>query len=394
MKENFYNNFLNKVPRKDIIDLSTGNPQIFPDITDIVKLSLIKITKDSSVPEGLAKYEHYFGLPVFLKIIQNNFSGFFKIKILIEQIIVTPGVQNTLRYIHNIAENNNKKIFLPFKLEFPGAFPFDSGLLIEECFDAFIDDYGNYNPIINKKIDWKNIGFTIISNPHNPTSTYFKESFIKYLNQKMSEVGGYLVIDHTYNFPLASLTSKKNDMSIYNLPNIINLYSFSKIGLAAERISFVVADQSIINQIKIQVLKNIIQVPKIGQLLAAELFLNIKKNKKIQVNLRNWYNKQWSYASNVLIKNLSIPNLIRIVSRGGGPFMYFELAMQIDIDHLKKQCAEDGLLITTNYDLLPDYMMSGVRNGIRIGLSCDKKDIKKGMNILVKNIKIQYQELN
>ena len=387
----FYNSVIQNSGKSDLIDLSTGDPFIFPFITSSIKEHLSRIQNDNSHLKIISSYCYYDGLPELKQNICDLFSEKLNRRLDIGEVLITPGVQNTLRYIHNISNQRNKKILIPFHLEFPGAYPLNIEMLSNMKMDFKLKQWESINSVSKfseiSNLEWQEIGFAIISNPHNPTSIYFDDSLIEYLHNNLVQNNSYLVIDHTYDFPFASITNKDYAHSIYGLPNIINLYSFSKIGLASERIGIVIADKIVINEIRNQLIRNIIQTPKIGQLLCIGLMNDFKKNKNFQTEIREWYNSQWEMA-NSFIQNSNPKYETNLVKREGGTFISIEFDKNIDVEILKRKCYERGFAFTTYFDLMPEMISIPKKaNGVRLGLG-------KGKEVLMIGLQILFEELN
>lgn len=323
MSNNFYQQFLTN-PEKIPVDLSTGNPVEFIDINNQIFKNLAKIDKKHI---NLSGYQEYFGTNSFISFIIDKFNKKYKLKYEEKNILVTSGIQSSLRYLHNIAKSQNKTIFLPFRIEFPGAYPIDEIVMNEQVLNYCIDKKGNFFTDIQQldNINFSNISFVILSIPHNPTGVIFDKIFLEKIYSKVVKNDSYLVIDHTYDIPFIRQSKNTVEHKIFFRKNILNIYSLSKFGLASERIAFVIGDSELVEKIKEQQIKNIIQSPKIGQFLSQKLIEYFSKNKSILGKVSNYYDDRWKILKEELISfKEKFPNLeINTLSRGGGPFFLF-----------------------------------------------------------------------
>ena len=224
---------------KKIIHMEVGEPDFLPP--EIVKKSLSEVFE-----KGFMKYGQAKGMPIFRQAIANYVSKKFNVKIMYENIIVSPGARFS--------------IFLAIStLLNPG----DEMIVIEPAWPAYKDcalNAGIKVRTINTKIEnkWEpsieeikkiinlNTKMIVLNYPNNPTGKILPEKLQDSIIELAKENNLYVLSDEIY-----SQYAKVNWKSIlsYNYEKSIVTQSFSKShAMTGFRVGYGIASKQIIEK--------------------------------------------------------------------------------------------------------------------------------------------------
>jgi len=277
-----------------ILDLSTGSPLLIPEVSHALRKTLKEISSHVNLPEEFGKYGNYYGIPPLIESFVYRCSKDFNCNLKPEQILVIPGAHVALRFIQELVRQNRKRILYPFNLEYPGAVDYQSTKL---------PSIGRYLSIKVAKgicrltlqlesFNWKDVGAVIVSRPHNPTGCVLTKKEVEKIASRAAKNKALLVLDETYALPFAPLCI---DFLPVHAPNIVHIYSFSKVGLAGERVGIIVSPIEIAQKLQRILIDNIIQTPKSSQYLALSLVTLFKKHKRLSTCSKELILKRWVY---------------------------------------------------------------------------------------------------
>lgn len=368
--------------QEPLIDLSTGNPLLIDELSEVLSRSLRAISDRDDMATELGGYMNVDGLPDLIDGFADSCVPHIGYRLDREQVLVVPGIQAALRYAHEILRQRqeSKRILFPVGLEFPGAVDPYSTLppAIGPYQTASVDtDY--FQPYMEPlSLDWESVGAVIISRPHNPTGCVWTAEAMTRLADEAAEHGAWLIQDETYALPFAPLMEK--EYSFIDRPNNIHLYSFSKVGLAGERIGLVVAAPEIIQSFREMLRRNLIQAPKSGQRLALAVIQAIQSNPGLGRSFGALYRERWDLCRRLLF-NVALP--ARIALWQGGPFLWCQWPGTLSSDDVFDSLLHRGVAVAPSSALWVSPRAAGQKSeAIRIGLGADLADLEKAIPVV------------
>jgi len=188
------------------------------DLTQVVKLIDFN-SRDIQV------YQPMKGRPLLKQAINKHY---FNNKTITENILVTSGGMSGLDIVFQSIDID--KIYLP-------QYFWGSYMNIIKVRNLEGDYYFNFAELESNIEKYKNSA-VVICDPNNPIGDKFNDEKLISLIEKLNNIGATVIIDSPYR--KVFLDDDKLYESIYNLPNVIIIESFSKsIGLSGQRIGFV-----------------------------------------------------------------------------------------------------------------------------------------------------------
>lgn len=359
--------------QKNLIDLSTGNPFIPQSIKLYLSEKLLEIASNVEA-SGMYYYEELDHQNHSINNLRSKFTKNFSISFTEYDLLICPGAQSVLSYLQIIFSNTNKKILFPAKYEYRGAY---NNLTNDQITTYDLSAYLAGGKIADclEKVNWNQISAIFISQPHNPTSIFWSNYHLMQLAEYISKYSVYLVLDETCSLPFASLTIEKSIPLMRH--NIIHIYSFSKVGLAGERVGIILGNHKIISKIRSFQQRFLIHPSKIGQILAVSLidYLLAAPPQLGQI---------YKSRHNECIKILADYNLLNKVVFpslwGGGPFMWLQCNNPDEYKFF-------NLFLENDLAIMPGTLLSvnpSIKNetsSFRIGLGNDINELLKGMSI-------------
>src|SRR3989344_2978579 len=234
--------------------LGGGNPGHIPEMENIYRKRMEDILKDGdrfekmvgnyTAPQGDLEF-----ISSFATLLKNKYGWDISEK----NVCVLGGSQTTFFFLFNLLagqypDGSFKKILLPIVPEYIGYE--DQG--IEKDFFTSVKPKFNFidEHTFKYQIDFDNLKVTpdisaiCVSRPTNPTGNVITNEEVEKLIKLSEENDIPLIMDSAYGqpFPNAIFTDAKP----YFGKNIINVYSFSKIGLPSSRTSVIVGPEELI----------------------------------------------------------------------------------------------------------------------------------------------------
>lgn len=381
---NFYQcqDFIQNAKKKShLIDLSTGDPYVPKSIIDYLKDNLASLS--SMEVDKIYSYGDFDGISSFLDTFKNAYEKISGNNLNDYGIMAVPGAQAALCYLQLTFLETKKKLLYPANFEFIGAFTFAN----EYKFSYDLTDFltGNFEDDIKclSKVDWNEIAAIFISQPHNPTSILWSKKRLKQLAEYVLPYNVYIILDETYALPFATLMV--NEYRPLLEENIIHIYSFSKVGLAGERVGVVLALKDFIPRLQRLQRKLVIQTPKIGQRLAEGLIEYFCKNIPISQQFGLAYESRLKTSINIFDDYQLINKIVLPPIWGGGPFLWVNFKNFSDEDRLFQKLLNNNLAVTPSSALVVDKSNQQTA-AFRIGLGGDFEKTMSGIEIFTKTL--------
>lgn len=365
----------------ELIDLSTGKPIIPTYVTEAVAAAVVEASRRSDFAHLVSDYVSLDGEPGFLQLITDVLSSCFGRRVTESEVLIVPGCQVALNLVLSVSQTQCRPLFWPAPYEFPGAVDWEHAELGAQPFIRTIRSDG----IVHLDLDIPECGvaercIVLLSHPHNPTGTLWSTVTLTKLANKCCLVGGWLVLDQTYAFPWAPLCYQQ--IEFIDHPNVVHLFSFSKVGLAGERLGLVVGSSECIATLRFLLRRLIIQSPKLAQILGARLIEIYTRNPQLSSVFGETYRANWRFTADALLAQANYPGG-RIAEWGGGPFLWFEWESSGPDEYLVfKDVLSRGVAIMPGGALATPGAEDPV-NALRIGLGTEPDVLKRAIERMI-----------
>jgi DNA-binding transcriptional MocR family regulator len=369
-----------------IFDLSTGEPVIPRVVTDTLAETASKVASHPKFAHWVSSYSNLDGDPEFLRFVADRLGQKIGRIIDKDELLVVPGCQFALNLIRSIGQLDNRPLYWPSPFEFPGAV---FGSAADMGARPFIRTR-KARGIFGVNLDLPNRPFAnrcmvILSNPHSPTGTLWPAETLSRLADACLSADGWLVLDETYAFPWAPLSDRA--ISYLDHPNVLHLISFSKVGLAGERLGFVFGPKECIIAMRGALRRQIIQSPKLVQILGSRLIELFENNLELGASFGKFYSANWRTAAEILLGQTNLPGA-RIAEWEGGPFLWFEWDEVGPDDYAIFQTALVGGVAVMPGSVLKTPDTDDRTRALRVGLGVSKEVLVASLERLVTALRI------
>lgn len=279
------------------IDLSTGEPLHDEGLQAAVGEWLGDLSAQARTLTQLASYDELDGAPEFLDAVAVSVGPLLGENLGPDRVLAVPGVQASLRYVLAHLREAGAAAFYPVGLEFPGAVDPEGA---RQCGRARWSPDGRIIELDIDDIDKRardGVGAVLLSRPHSPTGRVWPAEDMERLAAVTAERGAWLVVDATYGLP--GLALQRDPIALVRGSNVIHLFSFSKVGLAGERVGAVVGPAEAVNVLRKHLRRSTITASRLGQLLAARLLQHAAQLLPTP-RLASAYETRWAAAAGEL----------------------------------------------------------------------------------------------
>jgi valine--pyruvate aminotransferase len=367
-----------------IPDLSTGAPLLLEEVSRELLDELKRLSRRPAVGAELGVYADLDGLPRLREAFAARCSRDFARPVKLDEVLVTPGAQAALRYVHELVREGGRRTLYPATFEFSGAFdPFAAHAPVAGSYRPVSAGGACFRPTLDAtSLDWREVGTVVLSRPHSPTGCLWRRDEIESLASAAARQGAWLVLDEAYGLPFAPLAP---DPGIaIDAPNIVHLYSFSKVGLAGERVGVVVAPAEVVAALRPILRRNHVQSSKLGQHLALAMIELFEKRPDLARHFATLYRRRWERCVAIL-RDAGVPPRIRIAAWEGGLFLWCEWPGPPASDAVFSRLLQSGVVVAPGSAFRPDQGGDGAGlAGIRIGLGAPEKDLYAGLEIVAR----------
>lgn len=299
----------------DAICLAAGDPLAFEPLEELVRIAL---TKACSAAPPLGRYEHYDGIPELLERLRWDWPLAPH-----ADRMITAGAQSALTLLQRIATEDGVGGLYPLGFEFSGAF----NQLAVRRVGHFVVAPGSTAGAVDLvdvapprlPVGAREGDFVFLSVPNNPTGATWPAPQVQALVDEAAKRGVTTVLDATYALPNApigeTLTPPVGDQ-------VVIIRSFSKVGLAGERVGVLDGPRSLIRRLRVLQRAAYIQSPKLGQAIACHLLNELVERPHIRTDLPRLYRDRWALAVKILEEKLE--HRASVVRWGGGPFLFLQ----------------------------------------------------------------------
>lgn len=421
------------------IMLGGGNPAHIPEVEKIYREVMENILKTPGRFEKIVgNYSSPEGDQEFIKGFANLVKENFGWKVSEKNVCILGGSQTTFFFLFNLlagkySDGSFKKILLPIVPEYIGYE--DQGLeqdyfvsfkpkfnIIDDHTFKYQIDFDSINAVIlsdnegslanasssNKQSlradtlklrdsspkaqnGSKDIAAICVSRPTNPTGNVVTDEEVERLIKISGDAKIPLIIDSAYGLPFPNMLY--TEARPYWNENIINVFSFSKIGLPGARTSVVLASEEIIKALA--AINAIVSLApsNLGQHLILDL---LKDNKILEISnqiIKPFYQNR----SEEVVKyfhSVADSSLPYYLHKSEGAFFLWLWCKDLPIDsyELYKRLKAKGVIVVPG-----NYFFAGVKEDwrhkkecLRISYCQDIELVKEGFKIIAETIKEAY----
>ena len=203
---------------EDVIHLEIGEPD-FVAVEDVANAGVL------AIQQGKTGYTSATGLPELKSAISDYYQSRYQVSVAPERIIVTPGASGALLLMASLMVNPGEEVMMP-----DPCYP---------CNRHFLIQAGASAKLIETKVEqgfemdlgalsehWQdNTSGLWLASPSNPTGAVLSKQYVTEAWQKVSELGGHLMVDEIYQ----GLVYEGEDFSALSIADdIFVINSFSK----------------------------------------------------------------------------------------------------------------------------------------------------------------------
>ena len=411
------------------IMLGGGNPAHIPEVEKIYREQMENILKDGDRFEKLiGNYSSPEGDGKFIKEFSGMLNANFGWDLTEKNICVLGGSQTTFFFLFNLiagkySDGSFKKILLPIVPEYIG---YEDQGLQEDYFSSFkpkfnfidehtfkyqidfseIDKYfqksrprpdrgsKNEDDLLDSRLrgnDSKDIAAICVSRPTNPTANVVTDEEVEKLISLAEESKIPLIIDSAYGAPFPNILF--NETKPYYNKNIINVFSFSKIGMPGARTSVIVASEEIIKALaSINAIVSLAP-SNLGQEIVLDL---LKDGELLRISneiIRPFYQKRSEEVVEYFhsVMDSSLPYYLH---KSEGAFFLWLWCKDLPIDsyELYKRLKAKGVIVVPG-----NYFFAGqkeewkhMKECLRISYCQDIELVKEGFRIIAETVKEAY----
>ncbi len=292
------------------------------------------------------------------------------------EILITVGTQQALHLITQLFVDSTTCV----AVEEPG-YPEMRDLLLQKGANLIYQPIDDKGIVINEHLDQCDIIYTTPSH-QTPTSITMsmarRDELLKKAHQQ-----DVIIIEDDFEFESNFLGQPHPALRSLDKDNrVIYVSCLSKVLAAGVQIAFIVADSTIINELK-KIRKMFMRNPPLTNQRAVAYFLSLGHYDAFMMHLHKVFFERWLELREAL--NIYLPNCIDTGPIQGGTAYWITGPKQLDGEYLREKAAEQGILIepVKRYFASSDYPENCFRMGIT-SIPTDK--IRAGVNKLAELI--------
>ncbi|MFK0570754.1 valine--pyruvate transaminase [Endozoicomonas sp.] len=386
---------------KDMIMMGGGNPAHIPEVEEVFRQRLRKITDSpTEFTRLVGTYDPPQGEKDFVREMAAFLNRQFGWQLTERNIALTNGSQAAFFMLFNMfagsyGDGSHKRILLPLAPEYIGYA--DAGLS-DNFFAANKPDIDHLDQhtfkyrvnFLELEVD-SSIGALCVSRPTNPTGNVLTDEEIERLDGLALANNIPMIIDGAYGTPFPKLifteaTPRWNEHTILCL-------SLSKLGLPAARTGIVIANEQVIQALSgINAIMNLAP-NSTGSLLALDMIRDDSIIPLCENVIRPYYQEKALFAVDVLKQKMGdIPWHVHKPEGAMFLWLWFE-GLPISSLELYERLKARNVLVVSGH-----YFFPGIDDGwahkhecLRITYSRDHQTVEKGLSILAEEVLKLYR---
>ncbi len=386
---------------KDMIMMGGGNPAHIPEVEEVFRQRLRKITESQAEFTRLVgTYDPPQGEKDFVREMAAFLNRQFGWKLTERNIALSNGSQAAFFMLFNMfagsyGDGSHKRIQLPLAPEYIGYA--DAGLS-DNFFAANKPEIEHLDQHIFKyRVDFQelviddSIGAICVSRPTNPTGNVLTDHEIERLDNLALQHDIPMIVDGAYGTPFPKLifteaTPRWNEHTILCL-------SLSKLGLPAVRTGIVIANEQVIRALSgINAIMNLAP-NSTGSLLALDMIRDDSINPLCENVIRPYYQEKAQFAVNCLKEKLAdIPWHVHKPEGAMFLWLWFE-GLPVSSLELYERLKARNVLVVSGHYFFPgiDDDWPHKHECLRLTYTRDHQDVEKGLSILAEEVLKLYR---
>jgi aspartate/methionine/tyrosine aminotransferase len=248
---------------RSIIHMEIGEPD-YPTPEPVVAAA------QAALADGNVHYTPATGLPELRQKIATYYKSRYQVEVDPRQVIVTPGSSGALQLLMNVLINPGESVLMadpgyPCNRHFVSMVDgIPVGVLVEEA-----TDYQLNAELVEQA--WRDdTKAVLIASPSNPTGALLADSEMRQLYDKVTELGGVLIVDEIY-LGLTYTADVNTALDISSEICVIN--SFSKyFSMTGWRLGWMVAPEAMIDPLDRLAQNMFLSAPTLSQMAAIHAF--------------------------------------------------------------------------------------------------------------------------
>jgi GntR family transcriptional regulator/MocR family aminotransferase len=293
-----------------------------------------------------------------------------------DEILITVGTQQALYLITELFVNNQVKV----AVEEPG-YPEMRELLLRKGATLIHQPIDEKGMIIDEELEQCDIIYTTPSH-QTPTSITMSMDRRDEMLRKSHEED-LLIIEDDFEFESNFLGQPHPALRSLDKDNrVVYVSCLSKVLASGVQIGFIVADSSVISELK-KLRKMVMRNPPLNNQRAVAFFLSLGYYDAYMMHLHKIFFDRWLTLREAL--NIYLPNCIDTGPIQGGTAYWITGSKQLDGEYLRQKAAEKGILIepVKRYFTSSDHP----ENCFRLGITSIPNDkIREGVSKLAELI--------
>lgn len=302
-----------------------------------------------------------------------------------EEILITVGTQQALHLISQLFVDNTVKV----AVEEPG-YPEMRELLQQQGAILVHQEIDDQGVLVNSKLDDCDIIYTTPSH-QTPTSITMSMDRRDQLLKKAQQ-HDFLIIEDDFEFESNFLGQPHPALRSLDKNNrVVYISCLSKVLASGVQIAFIVADSSVIVELK-KLRKMVMRNPPLLNQRAVSYFLSLGYYDAFMMHLHKVFFERWLELREAL--NIYLPNSIDTGPIQGGTAYWITGPKQLDGEYLREKAAEKGILI----EPVKRYFASSAypENCFRMGITSIPTDkIRAGVHklaTLIHQLTAEFEE--
>ncbi|MFV2031908.1 MAG: valine--pyruvate transaminase [Gammaproteobacteria bacterium] len=384
----------------DVVMLGGGNPAAIPGAIHAFELVVEKLLRSGELVRALANYDGPQGKEAFIETLSEFFRQQFGWKIERRNIALTHGSQSSFFILFNSfagkSQGRQRKILIPLVPEYIGYCDVgieDSLITSQQARIEHLD-----NGFFKYQVDFDQLevdsstGMICVSRPTNPSGNVLTDAECDQLDQIAQKNDVPLMIDNAYGTPFPNIIFRQAN-PFWN-DNTIVCMSLSKLGLPGARTGIVIANEEIIRQFSNMTAITSLAPGGIGPVIVNQLMRDNALLPLCHDVILPYYQTRSQLAVRLIRESIDDSRL-HIHKPEGAIFLWLWFdGLPITTSELYQRLKQKGLLVVPGKYFFPGQEQVGehAESCIRINYVQSEKDLRKGIEILARELRLCWGE--